>query len=506
MPFRRFVLCAVALLVLAPSRSAWSLDPEPDETAGPPACLIENAPGIIAAGTRTQLTFRDYANLCAPVLWFSPDEPNLEDKKGKDIRIPKAFPFQDQPDAPVVYYRIRTILVRDDQDKDLVLEEDPERINTIVDFSQVAGVDLDFFFYYPSEEGLGAHTHDVEAVYMKTFIKRCDVCPEVHYGLAIERSIAKAHGILWYDNTLVTDKYTKFPLHVLVEEGKHASCPDKNQDGVYTPTYDVNIRTNDAWGVRDIMRSGGLYTGGFQAWMTKARTPEFRVFPPPIPGLAIFDQYVVDGVYAPDNAVYELRPFPRSDGVEEYDPHLVHFIADKGDEDWPEIVPDTDLTALSRWMDEEGFINSFSVSLRLDGLNYGDRDKTLGLSMIFPLLIVKNVADPVGGGWFVNRVYLKDRKFRDLSWNVLYTSSASRWFDGYFAFGWEWDKDEEGALHTDQMTEAGVKIRFNMNATPLRFLTVLGTDFWGLRIGVKNKGFFNWDSLGYAMEFGAGSF
>jgi hypothetical protein len=502
---RRSLAALLAVAVLIPMAAVAA---EADDEAGiePPGCAIESAHGVIAAGTRTQISFQGYANLCAPVLWFSPDEPNLEGASGKDIRIPLAFPFQDQPEAPVVYYRIRTILVRDDQDKNLVLDVDPERIETIVDFSQVAGVDLDFFFYYPSEEGLGAHQHDVEAVYLKTFIKRCTACPEVHYGLAIERAIAKAHGILWYDNTLVTDQYTKFPLHLLVEEGKHATCPDKNQDGVYTPTYDVNIRTNDAWGVRDIMRSGGLYSGGFQAWMAKTRTPEYRIMPPHIPQIPLHDQFVVDGVYAPDNAIYELRPFPRSDGVEEFDPKLVHFIADKGDEDWPEIVPNTDIHKLTRWMDEEGFINSFSVSLRLDGLNYGDRDKTLGISMVFPLLVVKNVADPVGGGWFVNRVYLKDKKLRDLSWNLLYTTSASRWIDGYAAIGWEWDKDEEGVLHTDQMTEVGVKMRFNMNATPLRFLTALGTDFWGVRLGVKNKGFFNWESIGYAMEFGAGSF
>ena len=275
---------------------------------------------------------------------------------------------------------------------------------------------------------------------------------------------------------------------------------------MYTPTYDVNIRTNDAWGVRDIMRSGGLYTGGYQAWMSKHRSPEYRVFPPLSENFEIHKQYMVDGVMAPDNAQYELRPFPRSDGVEEFDPHLVHFIADKGDEDWPEIVPDTDIYGLTRWMDEEGVINSYSISFRFDGLNHGDRKETAGISMVFPLLVVKNVADPVSGGWFVNRIYFKDKKLRDFAWNLLYTPSASRWVDGYAAWGWEWDKDEDGTTHTDQMTEAGIKMRFNMNATPLKFLTVLGTDFWGVRLGMKNKGFLNWESIGYALEVGAGSF
>jgi hypothetical protein len=475
-------------------------------TADSPGCGFDNAYGVIATGENSDLTFFEYAALCAPILWLSPDEPNLEGRKGEDINVPMAFPFQDQPGNPVVYYRIRTLLVRADQEEDIIIEDDPERIDTRVNFSQIAGVDLDYFFYYPSEEGLSAHKHDVEAVYMKTFIQRCDQCETTHYGLRIDRTIAKAHGILWYDNTLVTDKYTQLPMTILVEEGKHASCPDKNQDGIYTPTYDVNRRVNDAWGVRDIMRSGGLYSGGWQGWMAKVRTPEYRVFPPYVEQLESHAKYVVDGVYAPGNAIYELRPFPRSEPAEAYDPHLTHFISDKGSEDWPEIVSDTDFNKFGRWLDEDKFINSYSLSLRIDGLNYGSRDKTLGLSLVFPLLVVKNVADPVGGGWFVNRVYLKDYKLRDIAWNLMYTTSASRWIDGYFAFGWEWDRDDDRVLHTDQMTEAGIKMRFNLNATRLRFLSVLGTDFWGVRMGIKNKGFFNWESIGYAIEFGAGSF
>lgn len=502
---RLWIVLTVLMLTLTAGAPALA-DLVTQESEEGPGCQLENAYGIIAAGERTKLTFKEYAGLCAPILWFSPDEPNLQGASGKDIMVPMPFPFQGEAESPVVYYRIRTLLVRADQDDDVIIEYDPERVDTIVDFRQIAGVDLDFFFYYPSEEGLGAHTHDVEAVFMKTFVQRCEKCATPHYGLRIDRTIAKAHGILWYDNTLVTDEYTVFPMTILVEEGKHASCPDKNQDGVYTPTFDVNRRINDAWGVRDIMRSGALSSGGWQSWMAKGRTPEYRVFPPTYEGSPIHEKYRVDGVYAPDNAVYELRPFPRSEPAEAYDPSLTHFIADKGDENWPEVVPNTDFHKFGRWLDEDQFINSYSLSLRLEGLNYGSRTNTLGLSLVFPLLVVKNVADPVGGGWFVNRIYLKDQKLRDISWNVMYTSSASRWFDGYFAMGWEWDKDDEGNLHTDQMTEAGIKMRFNMNATPLRFLTVLGTDFWGFRIGMKNKGFLNWESIGYAMEFGAGSF
>ncbi len=504
MPKNVLTLTFLMVLMVALACPAIAEDPS-EEPAEGAVCKLKDAIGTIAAGENPKITFQQYAALCAPILWFSPDEPLLGDTEGKDIMMPMAFPFQGEAQTPVVYYRIRTVLVRADQDDDLIITEDADRVNTLVDFRQVAGVDLDFFFYYPYEEGFGAHTHDVEAVYMKTFIQRCDVCEETHYALRIERTIAKAHGVLWYDNNLISDKYTKFPMTILVEEGKHASCTDKNQDGVYTPTYDVNMRVNDAWGVRDIMRSGGLYSGGFQAWMAKRRLPEHRVFPPLPEKSPLREKFTVDGVYAKDNAIYELRPFPRS-ALAADDPHLVPFIADKGDEDWPQIVEDTDMTSFTRWLDDDSFINSISVSARFDGLNYGSRDKTFGISVIFPLLVIKNVSDPVGGGWFVNRVYFKDEKFRDISWNLLYTTSASRWLDGYFAMGWEWDEDDDGHVHTDQMTETGIKLRFNLGKTPLGFLKSLGTDFWGVRFGVKNKGFFNWESIGYAIEVGAGSF
>ncbi len=499
----KFGVFSVTLFFLAGAAGAAEPTENPDEGG---ACLIAGAHGIIAAGENSIVSFKDYATLCAPILWFSPDEPVLEDASGLDIMVPMPFPFQGEAESPVAYYRIRTLLVRADIDGEAIIRVDPERIDTLVDFRQIAGVDLDFFFYYPREEGFGAHTHDVEAVYMKTFIQRCENCEVTHYALRVDRTIAKAHGVLWYDNTLVTDEYTQFPMTILVEEGKHASCPDKNQDGIYTPTYDVNRRVNDAWGIRDVMRSGGLYAGGWQAWMAKNRPPEYRVFPPLQEGHPLREKYTVDGVYAPENAIYELRPFPRSAPAEAYDPHLTHFIADKGNEDWPEIVEDTDLNNFGRWLDEDKFIKSVTFAVRLDGLNYGSRKRTVGLSIVLPLLIVKNVSDPVAGGWFMNRIYFTDYHLRDFAWNILYTPSASRWVDTYFAFGWEWDRDDDRVLHTDVMTEAGIKLRFNLSTTPLKFLKSLGTDFWGVRFGVKNKGFFDWNRLGYAIEFGAGSF
>ena len=44
----------------------------------------------------------------------------------------------------------------------------------------------------------------------------------------------------------------------------------------------------------------------------------------------------------------------------------------------------------------------------------------------------------------------------------------------------------------------------NIAYSPLRFLPF--TDFWGVRLGVKNWGFWDIERMTYVMEIGAGSF
>ena len=121
---------------------------------------------------------------------------------------------------------------------------------------------------------------------------------------------------------------------------------------------------------------------------------------------------------------------------------------------------------------------------------------------------MKNVEAPIVGGWLVNRIYLQDKKLRDFGWGILYTSSASRFMDGYFAVGVEVDKfypdgGTELDSRTDFVFETGVKFRGNVKYSPLKFLSFL-TDFWGLRVGIKNKGFWTIDELDYVLEIGAG--
>ena len=461
-------------------------------------CDIDNSQ-VVWVGDDPIMNFHDLAAHCAPILWFSPDEPLLEGLvRPGEINLPMAFPFEETENKPVVYYRLRNIIYgRDDVAEIPAL---PRSNDTEISFDEVTAVDLDFFFYYPSEEGFGGHVHDVESVEMKIAIYRQTNCEECRYGIVIHMINAKAHGVLWYDNTLEADRRTKFPMTILVEEGKHASCTDKNGDGYYTPGYDVNRRVNDAWGVRDVLRTGALYTGSFQGWHAKVRQPEDRVFPPLPADSRALDQQLVDGEYAKGYHQYELRPFPDMEHAIAAGDESIYRFVDKGYPDWPDAHGRKTMDELTDWADTEYFAKSLTVALRYDG--------DLGLSFVFPLLIIKNVSEPMTGGWLVNRIYFKDKKLRDFGWNVMYTPSASRWFDGYFSAGLEVDVyDELGQelSRTGFMTETGIKLRGNIAHSPLRFLKMF-SDFMGVRLGIRYRGFENFDEIGYVVEFGAGSF
>ena len=81
--------------------------------------------------------------------------------------------------------------------------------------------------------------------------------------------------------------------------------------------------------------------------------------------------------------------------------------------------------------------------------------------------------------------------------------------DNYFSAGYESDREpdpeREGKLKRDThfVLETGLKFRVNIAHTPVGFLSKL-TDFWGFRLGIKNKGFFDIERLTYVLEVGAG--
>jgi hypothetical protein len=196
---------------------------------------------------------------------------------------------------------------------------------------------------------------------------------------------------------------------------------------------------------------------------------------------------------------YELRPLPPAE-LGAYDPGLYHFIEAKEVPGWPEIRTGQSTQDVLDWVAEGSVVKSLAISLMYDS--------DLGFSFVFPFFIVKNLETNISGGFLVWRMYLKDIELRDFGVMLMYAPSASRWFDTYFALGYEWY--EEGPRGTppdkldDFVLETGFKFRVQLGTSPLKFLTFL-TDFWGFRAGVKNYGFSDIDRLTYVLEFGAGA-
>ncbi|MDH3734128.1 MAG: hypothetical protein OEU54_11365 [Gemmatimonadota bacterium] len=493
-------------------------------------CDFSDLPGAVWWGTRSQMTAREFASYVAPVYWFSPDEPLLAQRaasgqrsrqlaSGRDIMIPEAMPFEDPSDGPVVYYQFDEIVERAGVPTEGWVRDEDDINNSIIDFRSTGAVKLGFFAYFSEEAGLGAHPHDLEAAEFRVGIARSDleylsersdaVCDEPTYVILVISVIAKAHGIVWFWNIVDVDDQTRFPMHLFVEEGKHGLATDKNSDGYFTPGYDVSRHKNDAWGVRDIISQGTLFSGGYQAFMTKVRQDRHRVFPPLPPDSPTrdnFDEPWSDIVA--DHAVYELRALPPEEAGA-HDPGLHHFLSDKAVPDWPKRRYAGDVQGFLDWAYEGQIVKSLGVAARYDG--------DIGLSFVFPLFIVKNFEiDLAGGGFLVHRMWLSDKGLRDFGWMLMYTPSASRWIDTYLGAGVEWDvtdvlTDPDGEAlpepttrsDTEFIYEAGVKFRVNLSTSPLRFLGFL-TDFWGLRVGIKNSGFSDIEKLTYVFEFGAG--
>ncbi len=480
-------------------------------------CDYSSLPGVIWWGPQGEMTVAELAAYAAPVFWFSPDEPSLGDARGPGIVTPKPFPFEEAGN-PVVYYQLKEVVSDARHDLPFYTEVGTNRGDAVINTEAGALLLLEYYAYYADEAGFSAHRHDVEGVEFRigVAISGGDYltqlgyppCPEGHAVMFVTRVTGKAHGIEWYWNILDVGKDTRFPMTLLVEEGKHAIAPDRNGDGYFTPSFDVNVRINDAWGVRDVIRSGGLFTASYQAWMTKVRHPEDRVLPP-LPGdsplLADLTPHQTE--YTGGNAVYELRPLPSAasaavwDSEQAGESHLEKFLVGKELPDGPELDDISTMDEAWGWVNAGALKRSLSISAYADG--------RWGFSWTFPLFIGRNLNLPMTGGYVLHRMYLKGHDLRDFGWTLLYANSASRWLDPYFATGVEWHDVDSSAGATERRSdflfETGFKFRTQVGQSPLKFLTFI-TDFWGVRVGIKNYGFFDIDRLLYVVEIGAGSF
>lgn len=464
--------------------------------------------GIVWKGNDNLISLEEVATYAAPMLWFSPDELLLFDENGK-IQLPNPFPF-DESDGPIVYYKFKTLYTngtREYSDAD-----EHRKGSLLINLDLVKAIDLDFYYYFEKETGLGSHDHDIESVALQLAVVKNENCPSNPYGISVKLVTAKAHGLHWYNNVFEVDSRTFFPLSILIEEGKHASCTDKNADGAFTPGYDVTKRINDAWGVRDIITSGKLVSGGYQAWMTKTRTSESILFPP-LPRNSIHYQQMVEkfGVDVDMNQ-YKLKPYPDypRDDIEK---ELKKLMKGKKPHRWPTIDHVIGDPSIKQLIKEDKAYRSFGLAYRWDDSE--------GITATVPLLIFKTVEAPMTGGYLFNKfnfgggiTTIKNgtevvEKF--FGHQIVHSSSASKWMDMYVGFGYDlYDTDldpvEIGDLEGYFASEVGLKVRMNVSKTPLRFLKWLGTEFWGIRIGWKNVGFHPFVNSGFIIEIGGGVF
>ena len=364
------------------------------------SCDFSKVSGVIWWGTETRMPVSRFAAYIAPILWFSSDEPSLLETSGLGIRVPEALPQETKADRPVMYYQLNLAFKRPDAKSAAVLRTAEGGASNSLDLTTTAMVILKYFAYFPTEEGLGAHPHDIEPAEFrvvvlphtwdgfKKWLPRGVKCAAPTYVMAVTRVSAQAHGLVWFWNVLDTDDYTQFPMHLLVEEGKHALATDKNGDGVFTRGYDVNVRINDAWGARDIIRTGKVFSGGYESWMTKVRRPEYRILPP-LPDDSPLRGDLRRRVRGTQNVVYELRPFPPLASAGE-DHGLVHLMQDKVVVNWPK---EEALTDAAKWRAAvgEGAVVHAPVIANPDAGAGGDR---WGL----PMFGAQHLAEPTGGG------------------------------------------------------------------------------------------------------------
>jgi hypothetical protein len=94
-PMRMRAPTALALLVLLGGIGTARAGETGDlDLQSIPCCQYDPYDAIVWFGTDSLMTLQKLAAYCAPLLWFSPDEPLLEDTHGADIRIPASFPFE----------------------------------------------------------------------------------------------------------------------------------------------------------------------------------------------------------------------------------------------------------------------------------------------------------------------------------------------------------------------------------------------------------------------------
>lgn len=482
-------------------------------------------PGVIWCGPAktSALSVQTFAERAAPILWFSPNEPLMRDSK-----LPQPLPG-DKTSAPVVYYRIVEVVLRQNDVR-------PKFDGTELELDKVKKLTLKYYFYYAKDTGLGEHPHDLESARLEIHFtlrdkegnEQADPTKADYYVANISQVSGAAHGVTWYANQLdIGDKErdTSLPITLLVEEGKHATSPDRNADGFYSPGYDVNSRYTDAWGVRDLLGSGTLGSPKYEGSMTKPRRPEHMLkvkLTEPDPDQCLLKSYSGEhkARLAKAEDGYTLKPA----GVFETAGERNKIFGWMKDEKFGEMkdgkfvitADGKSVDVKPKMTDGAGFFkrtmrkgfgierdsefkDSIPIAYRLEGRQHGFTIlPPVGRYQIFFL-----------DGYFLPKLNFMfpgrragaipgrktDRPIR-FSLEALYTPSASRSFDWYATAGAEWARpDLDLGYEARFVQEGGLRFRFNQ-----------GDWLLGGRVGLRVTGFAEARSPRFIFEFGTGAF
>jgi hypothetical protein len=395
---------------------------------------------------------------------------------------PDPHPCDAPSDVPIVYWAVDRIALRG-----TTRMTEPVEVNPAL-FEKASEIVIRFFFYYRVDIGKGSHPHDIEGFDLYVALhEEEDGCSEVQ----VERVVAFAHGVDWYSNELVLESDTRFPLTFLVEEGKHASAPDRNADGIYTPGYDVNRRTKDAWGIRDVLGSGALISPRYETSMTKPRRAAYRVVPDaPLPSCL-------------DENHRSLR---------EDEDVLARYQLRRARD-----VPICSGIPAARALEGSMRLNNFGLGRAPNQQTFAALESALLESPSGPGALVPSVAlrwDQGPGvallfrGLDLRELYVVPRitwvTGPKISAEALITQTAAQFVSGYFSTGAAHERLSDGEIRWRFVVETGVKFRVTLSGWQ-RILS-LGYSFAGLRLGVRSDGFDHLTNLRFIVEMGAGAF
>jgi hypothetical protein len=467
--------------------------PAAAQTAADCRCLDDEDPGyktaVLWRGPAPSLTLPEIVTLAAPVLWYSTDEPLIV--KG-DYPLPHAHPCDDPADMGVTYYQVTKIMLRPGAADVTIPEQEDAKF-----FEKTASFTVRYYFYYHQDMGMHGHVHDLEVAEFEIALNRTrSGC----YEIELIRVTAFAHGTDWYSNECqIRGEFVRTPIVLFVEEGKHATCPDRNADGIYTPGYDVNVRINDAWGVRDVFGSGWLVAPGYSAAMFKPRHPRFRALPPDTPYRCETDALASSLRDTTGLLHYELRAantVVMCDDVPPDREFLLEMMTRHkfGAGNQPEQYKAASVKKLAEPLLGSGTLPS--VNLRWD--------RALGLSFAASGLPIEAIYLVPRATWIFDT--------GEVSFEGLISSSASRFMGSYISLGGAYEQDSfrnaEGGVSTvsdkrwNFVTETGIKFRFRITGK-LRLFT-LGYQFAGVRFGIRMSGFDSLKNGRLIAEIGGG--